>query len=152
MLRIAIGFPDMLKWLLGKGTNLNVASRRPSSSNKVAPICDAIFESTTTSLEPLLEYCAVIEPSALYSATGLEGRADRRPHMKILLDCHADINYQNRRLDTPLYYAVRSRREGIIEFLLEQDADMTIRGVLGQTVLDRSKQDGATDIISILGN
>jgi ankyrin repeat protein len=145
----------LLKWLLDHGANPNIrAFRTPHScGDEDTPIEYAATRHETTGLQLLLEYGARPDTSAIIktmSARKFRPYVSHIPHVKLLLDYGADINYVTKELGTPLHCAVEFGEEDMLRYLLERGADASIRDNFGMTPAEKAKSEGQTNCLRIL--
>ena len=102
-------------------------------------------------MEILLSYGAAMDNEALYRAIGTRAHPqhDHVPHLAVLLDNGADINYRSGRHGTPLKYAIHLGRETMVEFLLERGADPFLATLSG-TPAEQARSKGRMDIYDMI--
>jgi uncharacterized protein len=66
--------------------------------------------------------------------------------MQLLLDAHAYIDAESPNKTTPLMMAARSKEIGVVKFLLDEGADMTLKNEQGFSAIDFAEKAGAQDI------
>lgn len=67
-----------------------------------------------------------------------------------LLAMGADINWQDNRKYTPLFIAIEHKNRQAVRFLLENNADITLKDVFGNTVLHQAVASGDKEILQEL--
>lgn len=67
--------------------------------------------------------------------------------LNALIQYNADVNYPNRNGETPLIFAVKSKRKSLIDLLMQNGADSGLKDKLGCSALDYARVIKRTDII-----
>lgn len=73
-----------------------------------------------------------------------------KPFVELLIDHHAAVNVADRHGASPIMYAAKANRAGIVSILLEASADPNHRDVEGDTVLMYAVTSGNPDLVLLL--
>lgn len=141
------------KYLLEQGANPQTVTRLPEGfQDAEASVMElAVTDPDPAYLKALLEHGA--DPNTIYNTEWnipviYRAIMTRRiKNVEVLLEHGADINYQDKSLETPLMQAVKARQFEIALFLLSAGADPTIEDNLGGSPVDIVKQFGARGVI-----
>ena len=143
-----IGDLDGLKRMLDAGVDVN-----DHDTLDQTPLIAAVSQDSLIGVEALLKRGASVSVvdkagwSPLHFATFFSAETDV---MKALLDAGANVNAQNDRGITALYFAAATGHEEQVKFLLSRGADRSIASKAGWTPLRITKVKGIEPIAKLL--
>jgi ankyrin repeat protein len=79
----------------------------------------------------------------------LKGKVDYNL-AQFFIDSGADVNWQNKFGNTPLYYAIRNQQIDVINFLIKNNANLDIKNNEGKNVYNFARKTKNKEILSIL--
>tara|TARA_B100001123_G_scaffold325630_1_gene366048 strand:- start:5512 stop:6324 length:813 start_codon:yes stop_codon:yes gene_type:complete len=72
------------------------------------------------------------------------------PVVKVLHDAGANLNDGGPQKNYPIFIAVQSGNQDVVQYLLEQGADYRVRDVYGMTIIDFAEQSATPDIAEMV--
>ena len=143
-----IGDIAAVKRMLDGGVDVN-----GRDSLDQTPLIAAVSQNSLVAVQEVLKRGAKLDIvdkagwSPLHFATFFSDQTDV---MKLLLDAGANVNAQNDRGITALYFAAATGHEAQVKLLLERGADRTIASKAGWTPLRITKVKGIEPIVKLL--
>jgi ankyrin repeat protein len=134
----------LVRTLLKNGADID----QPSADGDTA-LELAILNGRTQIAEVLLEAGATIAPSQLLLKAARAGVTDRDT-VRLLVDLGADTEYMDATGDTPLMVAIRQDNHRLATHLVNQGADVNVRGSDGRSALAVARELGFGELISLL--
>ena len=145
----------LLEYLLEHGLDpgRNLAEDSDCRAGPLTPMDNAALTSVEPDIAKIL-----VKYGALVNGTGaleISAQLGRLSMARYFLDVGADINQvrprdSNWSFAAPLAYAVRSKRVEMVQFLLQNGADPSVRDNDGKSVLDDARATGHEEIIRLI--
>ncbi|MCJ1284925.1 Ankyrin-2 [Xylographa opegraphella] len=136
---------QMIRLLVRHGAHLEVVD-----DGRLTPLLNAIKHHKVEACKLLCSLGASTNSNpARQGALSYAAEQGQLPIVQYLLDEGADIDTCDTGLGTPLHHAAALRLPGMIQFLLQKGANISIRNVRGKTALDFVVQSGAENLAKV---
>ena len=150
---------ELIDLILEKNADVNVGGQSGKTKNQT-PLYIAVVKGRVDLVKKLLEKGAdpnLADSQGALPLTESVVRVNSNPEIvRMLIEKGANVNAQEPNKNTALIFAAsnsnihpKTRRE-IVELLLKNGADKSIKGDEGKTALDWAKHAGTTDVIPLL--
>jgi ankyrin repeat protein len=149
--------PELLKWYIEKGYDVNLADRNHRTA--LAMCCESFLLNTDKGIQMAeilidngadvnasLGYQSILRNLVIYSS----GKPKRKELLKKIVKAGADLNVKGRSGSTPLWTAITFGKEDMAELLLEYGASHEGADRFGTTALFKAASMGYSDCVAML--